>query len=149
MTHPMRVLATFDDEVHQTIVVLHDAVEDSNGQVTIESLRRLGVPAVEALPHPSDEPRPDYLTRLKRTPNPWPSSEPTSVNCDGHGSRGSILHGRTRPSQVRRPAFLVSGPELRPPLAAAPNSLVSLLLAQPIVVVLPEFATYQGGRSPA
>lgn len=74
VTHPMRVLATFDDEVHQMIAVLHDAVEDSHGQVTIESLRRLGAPAVvvdavEALTHPSDEPRPDYLTRVKANPN--------------------------------------------------------------------------------
>lgn len=74
LTHPLRLLSRFDDELHQMIAVLHDAVEDSAGQVTIELIRRLGAPgavadAVEALTHRRDEPRDDYLTRVKANPH--------------------------------------------------------------------------------
>lgn len=73
LTHPVRLLATFDDEVHQMIAVLHDAVEDSDGQITVESLRRLGAPgvvvgAVEALTHHQGEAREEYLRRVKADP---------------------------------------------------------------------------------
>lgn len=74
LTHPMRLLAIFDDEAHQMIAVLHDSVEDSDGKVTVEVLGRLGAPglvvdAVEALTHRDGEPREDYLCRVKANPH--------------------------------------------------------------------------------
>ncbi len=74
LTHPMRLLATFDDAVHQMIAVLHDAVEDSDGQITVEVLRELGasevvVDAVEALTHREGEPRAHYLRRVMADPS--------------------------------------------------------------------------------
>lgn len=73
LTHPMRLLAAFDDVVLQMIAVLHDVVEDSDGRVTTDLLRRLGAPdevveAVEALTHRTGEPRADYLARVKANP---------------------------------------------------------------------------------
>ena len=67
-------MAAFDDELHQMIAVLHDAVEDSGGEVTIEILRGLGVPeiviaAVDALTHRDGEERPVYLRRVKSDPH--------------------------------------------------------------------------------
>lgn len=73
LTHPLRLMAAFDDELHQMIAVLHDAVEDSDGRVTVDILRRLGAPdvvadAVEALTHREGEAREDYLRRVKADP---------------------------------------------------------------------------------
>jgi (p)ppGpp synthase/HD superfamily hydrolase len=74
LSHPLRVAAAFDDEVHQMIAVLHDAVEDSGGRVTTDLLRNLGAPgvivdAVEALTHRDREPRSEYLGRVKANPD--------------------------------------------------------------------------------
>lgn len=73
LTHPMRLLATFDDEVHQIIAVLHDAVEDSHGAITVADLRQLGASdvvadAVEALTHREGEARAHYLRRVMADP---------------------------------------------------------------------------------
>ena len=69
LTHPMRLLATFDDDpIRQMIAVLHDVVEDTD--ITLDDLRRRGAPprvvdAVALLTHDKDEPRPEYLRRIR------------------------------------------------------------------------------------
>src|SRR5688500_32635 len=72
VTHPMRIMATFDDPVLQLIAVLHDVVEDS--PITLDDLAAAGAPervlaAVALLTHRKDEPRDDYLRRIRTNPD--------------------------------------------------------------------------------
>ena len=68
VTHPIRVMATFDDPILQMIAVLHDVVEDT--PVTLDDLRAKGAPArvvdaVALLTHEDKSaPREDYLRRI-------------------------------------------------------------------------------------
>lgn len=72
ITHPMRVMAAFDDPILQMIGVLHDVVEDS--KVTIDDLVAAGAPervvaAVELLTHRRHQTRVEYLVRLRTNPD--------------------------------------------------------------------------------
>ncbi len=77
LTHPMRVMANFDEQDLQIIAVLHDAVEDSvntANQITTEDLAAAGagdriLAAMEAITHPDDEPYQDYLARVAANPD--------------------------------------------------------------------------------
>lgn len=74
VTHPLRVLAAFDDETLQMIAVLHDSVEDSDGRVTLASLAAAGAPArvvaaVDALTHRRGEPNEQYWARVAANPD--------------------------------------------------------------------------------
>ena len=72
VTHPVRIMATFDDPILQMIAVLHDVVEDSS--ITLDDLRAAGAPervvaAVALLTHDRSEPRGDYLRRIRTNPD--------------------------------------------------------------------------------
>lgn len=72
VTHPIRIMTTFDDPILQMIAVLHDVVEDTS--VTLDQLRAAGAPdrvvtAVALLTHAPGEPREDYLMRLRSNPD--------------------------------------------------------------------------------
>jgi hypothetical protein len=72
VTHPLRVMAAFDDAELQMIAVLHDAVEDS--ALTLDDLADAGasprvVSAIEALTHRDDEPDESYWLRVRENPD--------------------------------------------------------------------------------
>ena len=72
VTHPVRIMTTFDDPILQMIAVLHDVVEDT--PLTLDDLRAAGAPervvtAVALLTHAPGEPRDDYLRRLRENPD--------------------------------------------------------------------------------
>lgn len=74
VTHPVRVMCVFDDPTLQIIAVLHDAVEDSDGAVTLESLTAAGAPprvvaALDAITHPDGESNGDYWARVRANPD--------------------------------------------------------------------------------
>lgn len=74
LTHPIRVMSTFDDPTLQIIGVLHDVVEDSGGEVTLETLAAAGAPArviaaLEAITHPDGESNEDYWARVRVNPD--------------------------------------------------------------------------------
>jgi len=71
-THPIRVMAAFDDPVLQMIAVLHDAVEDT--PLTLAQIREAGGPdrivaGVEAMTHRRGEPDNEYWARLRANPD--------------------------------------------------------------------------------
>ena len=71
VTHPIRVMQRFDDPELQMIAVLHDSVEDSEGVVTLASLRDCGASArvlsgIEAMTHLADEPDEVYWAQLRQ-----------------------------------------------------------------------------------
>ncbi len=72
--HPLRVMAGFQDDLHRTVAVLHDVVEDcSDRGFGLSELAALGVPgkalaAIEALTHRPGEPDKDYWVRLGVNP---------------------------------------------------------------------------------
>lgn len=69
--HPMRVmqrLRTTDEELMQ-IAIMHDVVEDSDGQYTIDSLKQLGfskrvTDALALLTHDKDEEYDSYILKI-------------------------------------------------------------------------------------
>jgi (p)ppGpp synthase/HD superfamily hydrolase len=72
VTHPIRIMATFDDPILQMIAVLHDVVEDSD--VSLDDLRAAGAPervidAVALLTHTDGEDRDAYLRRIHTNPD--------------------------------------------------------------------------------
>ena len=72
ITHPMRVMAGFDDPVLQMIAVLHDAVED--GPLRLEEIREAGAPGrvvagIEAMTHRTDESDYEYWARVRANPD--------------------------------------------------------------------------------
>lgn len=72
ITHPLRVMAAFDDPELQQIAVLHDVVEDTG--VTLEDLVGAGaslrvVAAVDLLTHRPDEPDDVYWARIAAHPD--------------------------------------------------------------------------------
>jgi hypothetical protein len=72
ITHPMRVMAAFDDPVLQMIAVLHDAVEDT--PLTLAQIREAGAPGrvvagIEAMTHKEDESNDDYWARVRANPD--------------------------------------------------------------------------------
>lgn len=72
VTHPFRIMATFQDPILQMIAVLHDVVEDSD--VNLDDLRAAGAPervvaAVALLTHDKTEPRDAYLRRIRDKPD--------------------------------------------------------------------------------
>lgn len=74
LTHPIRVMSAFDDPTLQIIGVLHDAVEDSDGAVTLETLAAAGAPprvvaALKAITHPDGESNEDYWARVRANPD--------------------------------------------------------------------------------
>jgi (p)ppGpp synthase/HD superfamily hydrolase len=69
--HPIRVMMRLrtDDEELMCIAILHDCVEDSNGEVTVDSLRFDGfservVTGVETLSHREGESYEEYIRRI-------------------------------------------------------------------------------------
>lgn len=74
VTHPLRVMCRFDDPELAMIAVLHDAVEDSAGGVSVDRLRAEGAPprvveAIEVLTRSRNEPYDDYLRRIRGHPD--------------------------------------------------------------------------------
>lgn len=74
ITHPMRVMARFDDPILQMIAVLHDSIEDSEGRVTIQTLLTLGAPrrvidGVVAMTHRRGESNEEYWARVRANPD--------------------------------------------------------------------------------
>lgn len=74
--HPIRIMLRLrtDDEELMCIAILHDVVEDSNGEVTIEGLRSLGfssriLNALTLLTHDPNEPYMDYIKRIATNPD--------------------------------------------------------------------------------
>ncbi len=65
--HPLRVMMAMDDEVHMTVAVLHDVVEDS--PMTADDLRDRGFPedVVVAVDHLSRRDGEDYLDFVRRS----------------------------------------------------------------------------------
>ncbi|HEY6379814.1 MAG TPA: hypothetical protein VI316_11615 [Candidatus Dormibacteraeota bacterium] len=68
ITHPMRVMASFDDPVLQMIAVLHDAVED--GPLTLEEIQEAGAPGrvvagIDAMTHRTGESDDEYWARVR------------------------------------------------------------------------------------
>ena len=63
--HPLHVMAQFEDDFHKILAVLHDAVEDSKGKVTLQMIGELfgnQVMAIIAiLTHDPDVPYDDYI----------------------------------------------------------------------------------------
>lgn len=69
--HPLRVMMKQTSITAMMAAVLHDAVEDSNGEVTIASLREAGCPeevveAIELLTHPKGMTDEEYLESIKK-----------------------------------------------------------------------------------
>lgn len=69
--HPIRVMMRLrtDDEEMNCIAVLHDVCEDSDGEVTIESLRAEGfservLTALDLLTHRKDVPYEEYIRKI-------------------------------------------------------------------------------------
>lgn len=77
LTHPMAVMASFDEPELQMIAVLHDAVEDgpANGvEISLESLRAAGAPervvaGVDAMTHRKGESNQQYWARVRANPD--------------------------------------------------------------------------------
>ena len=74
--HPIRIMMRLrtDDEELMSIAVLHDAVEDSDGELTLNTLRQLGfservVSAVEALTKRDGEDYEDFIRRCAMNPD--------------------------------------------------------------------------------
>ena len=72
ITHPLRVMAAFDDPELQQIAVLHDVVEDT--PITLDDLAAAGasprvVAAVDVLTHRPDEPDDVYWARIATNPD--------------------------------------------------------------------------------
>lgn len=74
--HVLRVLANLDVSVSDSarfVAILHDVVEDGDGDPTLDDLRRLGYPedvlaAVDALTRRDEEAWDDYLARVETVP---------------------------------------------------------------------------------
>ncbi|MDQ3680225.1 MAG: phosphohydrolase [Actinomycetota bacterium] len=77
VTHPVRVMAAFDDPDLQAIAVLHDVVEDSLGtdrEVTLDDLAAVGasarvIDALRALTHLPGEGNASYWGRVRTNPD--------------------------------------------------------------------------------
>lgn len=69
--HPIRVMLHFEDELRQTIAVLHDVIEDS--EITPDDLRQQGyseeiVSAVDHLSRRQDESYEEFVERACQNP---------------------------------------------------------------------------------
>ena len=71
LTHPMRVMTRFDDPELQMIAILHDAVEDSDGGLTLDDVRAAGaservVAGIASMTHGPEESNEEYWARLRQ-----------------------------------------------------------------------------------
>ena len=71
--HPIRAMLQMKDDTSRIVAVLHDAVEDSKGRVTLATLRDsyfsdLIVDAVDVLTRRKDEAYESYITRIVLNP---------------------------------------------------------------------------------